>query len=163
MLLVARRSQGQVTARIQWPVNGFPFSLSSFLPLLFLLHRPLEDFSGLGCPQRKKLVWWNHFQHTSSSVAAAHWRGRALCCSWHRECCLYFKAVQHKTLQGEPGWASAVNWDSAALAEGAGAAAVATEVQSVCREPGWHVRDQRVYGILNRSCLVMPGFDHSHG
>lgn len=63
MLSVARRSQGQVTARIQRPVKGFPFSHSSFLPLLFVLQRCLEHFCGPGCPRRKMLAWWNRSQH----------------------------------------------------------------------------------------------------
>lgn len=36
---------------------------------------------------------------------------------------MYFKAVQEKTSQAQPGWASAVSWASRALAEAAGAAA----------------------------------------
>lgn len=53
-----------------------------------------------------------------SKPRAALVRVCLLCCSWHRECCLHFKAVQQKSLEGEPEWASAVNWASAAVAEG---------------------------------------------
>lgn len=135
MLLVARGRQGQVTARIQWPVNGFPFSLSSFLPLLFLLHRCLEDFSGPGCPGRKMLGWWNNLQQTQSSIAEGLSIAVLLLA---QRVLLLFQSIRKASRESQAG--------PVQLGQGAGGAA---EVQSVCREPGWHCCHQHVCSALN--------------
>lgn len=101
----------------------------------------------------------------SSSLGVAHWWGSEYAgrAAPGTECCFKeaFKAVPQKTCRGEPDGASAVNWASAALAEGQ---ELLQRLQR-CRVCAGSQAGTAAIGIHadHRSCRVTPGFDRSHG